>query len=239
MRLCTSACSFVLQLCRDSGIHLCLPYLYLILCFNVISDSLFLVICMIQLSFLSFFVLDEADRMVERGHFKELQSIIDMLPKTNRQQRPEPKSLKGCKRQREKPRKTPREKSPEVYLDSDDNEQSSDKEDEEDAEEGGEGQGDEEPAVDDIDMDSTFPTTDKKESTRKRQTLVFSATLALPSGFKKKLKRGFLGDKGGSKKNEYSVASLSERAGVNANAAIIDLTTKNIVAKKLEESVIE
>lgn len=30
---------------------------------------------------LRFFVLDEADRMVEKGHFKELQSIIDTLPK--------------------------------------------------------------------------------------------------------------------------------------------------------------
>ncbi|KAJ6903744.1 DEAD-box ATP-dependent RNA helicase 13-like [Populus alba x Populus x berolinensis] len=29
---------------------------------------------------LSFFVLDEADRMIENGHFRELQSIIDMLP---------------------------------------------------------------------------------------------------------------------------------------------------------------
>lgn len=30
---------------------------------------------------LRFFVLDEADRMVEKGHFAELQSIIDSLPK--------------------------------------------------------------------------------------------------------------------------------------------------------------
>ncbi|GBG72231.1 hypothetical protein CBR_g11163 [Chara braunii] len=36
---------------------------------------------LIQLDHLSFFVLDEADRMVQRGHFQELQSIIDLLPK--------------------------------------------------------------------------------------------------------------------------------------------------------------
>lgn len=34
-----------------------------------------------QVDDLRFFVLDEADRMVEKGHFKELQSIIDTLPK--------------------------------------------------------------------------------------------------------------------------------------------------------------
>ncbi|KAF4364325.1 hypothetical protein G4B88_003653 [Cannabis sativa] len=32
---------------------------------------------------LSFFVLDEADRMIENGHLHELQSIIDMLPMTS------------------------------------------------------------------------------------------------------------------------------------------------------------
>lgn len=36
---------------------------------------------LIQVDDLRFFVLDEADRMVEKGHFKELQSIIDTLPK--------------------------------------------------------------------------------------------------------------------------------------------------------------
>eukprot|EP00232_Nephroselmis_pyriformis_P027219 CAMPEP_0182852292 /NCGR_PEP_ID=MMETSP0034_2-20130328/86_1 /TAXON_ID=156128 /ORGANISM="Nephroselmis pyriformis, Strain CCMP717" /LENGTH=458 /DNA_ID=CAMNT_0024982993 /DNA_START=42 /DNA_END=1414 /DNA_ORIENTATION=+ len=34
-----------------------------------------------DLSRLSFFVLDEADRMVERGHFQEVSQLIDMLPK--------------------------------------------------------------------------------------------------------------------------------------------------------------
>ncbi|KAK3148568.1 hypothetical protein QOZ80_3BG0296650 [Eleusine coracana subsp. coracana] len=38
---------------------------------------------LVELHSLSFFVLDEADRMIERGHFHELQSIIEMLPLTN------------------------------------------------------------------------------------------------------------------------------------------------------------
>ncbi|KAE8721759.1 DEAD-box ATP-dependent RNA helicase 13 [Hibiscus syriacus] len=37
---------------------------------------------LVELHSLSFFVLDEADRMVEAGHFCELQSIIEMLPMT-------------------------------------------------------------------------------------------------------------------------------------------------------------
>ncbi|KAI7740635.1 hypothetical protein M8C21_013883 [Ambrosia artemisiifolia] len=35
---------------------------------------------LVELHSLSFFVLDEADRMIDNGHFQELQSIIDMLP---------------------------------------------------------------------------------------------------------------------------------------------------------------
>ncbi|XP_031482319.1 DEAD-box ATP-dependent RNA helicase 13 isoform X2 [Nymphaea colorata] len=38
---------------------------------------------LVELESLSFFVLDEADRMIENGHFQELQSIIDMLPKVS------------------------------------------------------------------------------------------------------------------------------------------------------------
>ena len=43
---------------------------------------------MTELSALSFFVLDEADRMVERGHFKELTSIILHIPQPPRIKRP-------------------------------------------------------------------------------------------------------------------------------------------------------
>ena len=41
-----------------------------------------------ELSALSFFVLDEADRMVERGHFSELTSIIQNIPQPPRIKRP-------------------------------------------------------------------------------------------------------------------------------------------------------
>jgi len=174
---------------------------------------------LLELSLLSFFVLDEADRMVEKGHFQELQSIIDMLPSTNRKLHSH--SLVQAST-------APNGKLPRHESESDDREAPTHRE-----------AGVEEMPVDGVQFGSDIHEPQNETLKKKRQTLVFSATLALPPGFKKKLKRGFLGDNGVSKKNEYSVASLSERAGVSHQAAIIDLTTRTVVAKKLEESVIE
>lgn len=124
-------------------------------------------------------MLDEADRMVQNGHFKELQSIIDMLPMSN--------------------------------ISTEDNSQNA------------------ENCV-------TVSSYQKK----KRQTLVFSATVALSADFRKKLKHGT------QKKQKQSltdglnsIETLSERAGMRPNAAIIDLTNPSILAAKLEESFIE
>jgi hypothetical protein len=182
------------------------------------NNLVFFILC-VQLSLLSFFVLDEADRMVEKGHFQELQSIIDMLPSTNRKLHSH--SLVQAST-------APNGKLPRHESESDDREAPTHRE-----------EGVEEMPVDGVQFGSDIHEPQNETLKKKRQTLVFSATLALPPGFKKKLKRGFLGDNGVSKKNEYSVASLSERAGVSHQAAIIDLTTQTVVAKKLEESVIE
>ena len=133
-----------------------------------------------QLDSLSFFVLDEADRMVEKGHFQELQSIMSMLPigKNN------------------------------VTNGAED------------------------------DLGLTSPCNDGKKTVR-RQNFVFSATLTLPSGFRNKLKKGQIQVKQRQNNDESSVASLSERAGIRPNAAIVDLTSQNIVADKLQESLIQ
>jgi superfamily II DNA/RNA helicase len=48
---------------------------------NILLSPNYRALPLIQVDDLRFFVLDEADRMVEKGHFKELQSIIDTLPK--------------------------------------------------------------------------------------------------------------------------------------------------------------
>lgn len=216
-----------------------------------------------QLSQLSFFVLDEADRMVERGHFKELQTIMDMLPKTERELDEKPPQRR--KRRREAPKEDADEEQEEddeqedgnveVYPDSDDDnaeeavdeEQEANEEQGDDEQEGDEdgelddeqeGDQDQQIVAEDVDMEEEFPGSTNIKPVKKRQTLVFSATLALPPGFKKKLKRGFFDNKSVSK-NEYSVASLIQKAAMRSNAEIVDLTTKDILAKKLEESVIE
>lgn len=124
--------------------------------------------------FLSFFVLDEADRMIEAGHFRELQSIIDMLP-SKESTESQPENTENCVTLANLPRK-------------------------------------------------------------KRQTFVFSATLALSADFRKKLKRGSLHAK---KDDLSSFETLSQRAGMRANTAIVDLTSSSILANNLVESVIE
>ncbi|KAL6971184.1 RNA helicase [Sarracenia purpurea var. burkii] len=133
---------------------------------------------LVELHSLYYFVLDEADRMIENGHFHELQSIIDMLPMTSGSHEGHPQNSQNCM-------------------------------------------------------------TELSFQKKKRQTLMFSATLALSDDFRKKLKRGSLKSKPLMDDDLNSMEILSERAGMRANAAIVNLTNATIVADKLEESFIE
>ncbi|KAK1591633.1 hypothetical protein Q3G72_010722 [Acer saccharum] len=133
---------------------------------------------LVELHSLSFFVLDEADRMIENGHFRELQSIIDMLPMTNGSIEGQSQQTQNC-------------------------------------------------------------VTVSSLQQKKRQTLVFSATLALSADFRKKLKHGALKSKQSTTDGLNSIETLSERAGMKANVAIVDLTNALVLAKKLEESFID
>uniref|UniRef100_A0A1D1XUE2 DEAD-box ATP-dependent RNA helicase 13 n=1 Tax=Anthurium amnicola TaxID=1678845 RepID=A0A1D1XUE2_9ARAE len=133
---------------------------------------------LVELSSLSFFVLDEADRMIENGHFNELESIIDMLPSNGGFIEPCSQAAESCN-------------------------------------------------------------TVSGSLQNKRQTFVFSATIALSDNFRKKLRRGFLRAKPSSGDGLSSIERLSERAGMRADVAVVDLTNASIVAEKLEESFIE
>uniref|UniRef100_A0A2P2LU78 ATP-dependent RNA helicase n=2 Tax=Rhizophora mucronata TaxID=61149 RepID=A0A2P2LU78_RHIMU len=132
----------------------------------------------VELHSLSFFVLDEADRMIENGHFRELQSIIDMLPITSSSVEGQSQNTQNC---------------------------------------------------------VTFSSLQRK----KRQTFVFSATIALSADFRKKLRRGSLKSNHSKVDEINSIETLSERAGMKPNAAIFDLTKTSILADKLEESFVE
>ncbi|CAN6719064.1 unnamed protein product [Malus baccata var. baccata] len=133
---------------------------------------------LVELHSLSFFVLDEADRMIENGHFHEMQSIIDMLPVRNT--------------------------STESHSENAQNSVSI----------------------------SNF-------QRKKRQTFVFSATIALSPDFRKKLKRSSQKPNQSMSDGVNSIEALSERAGMRDNVAIIDLTNTSILANKLVESFIE
>lgn len=116
--------------------------------------------------------------MIENGHFRELQSIIDMLPVTSGSIEGQSQQTQNC---------------------------------------------------------MTVSTLQRK----KRQTLVFSATIALSADFRKKLKHGSIKSKQSTIDGLNSIETLSERAGMKPNVAIVDLTNASILANKLEESFIE
>lgn len=107
--------------------------------------------------------------MIERGHYHELQSIIDMLPVTS-------------------------------------------------------GPG----------TESSNSQSELNVQRKKRQTFVFSATIALSDNFRKKLKRG-ISTSGSISGGLSSIETLSERAGMRPDAAVVDLTNASIMANKLEE----
>ncbi|XP_057531475.1 DEAD-box ATP-dependent RNA helicase 13-like isoform X2 [Amaranthus tricolor] len=133
---------------------------------------------LVELHSLSFFVLDEADRMIENGHFHELQFIIDMLPANSG-------------------------------------------------------------AIEKCSQDVQNCTTVSSFQRKKRQTLVFSATIALSADFRKKLKRGTVKLKQSATYGLSSLEALSERAGLRPEAAIFDLTSESIMTSNLVESFLE
>lgn len=132
----------------------------------------------LQLHSLSFFVLDEADRMIEKGHFHEMQSIIDMLPMVNGSSEQSTKATATCQ---------------------------------------------------------TVPNLQQK----KRQTFVFSATIALSDNYRRKLKRGFSSSKTSNSDGLSSIETLSQRAGIRPDVAVVDLTNPAVLAHNLEESFLE
>ncbi|KNA24622.1 hypothetical protein SOVF_013960 [Spinacia oleracea] len=133
---------------------------------------------LVELHSLSFFVLDEADRMIENGHFQELRSIIDLLPGTSGVTEKHFQDVQNC-------------------------------------------------------------TTISNFQRKKRQTFVFSATIALSRDFRKKLKRGSLKSKHSATDGLSSLEALSERAGMKPDAAVFDLTSESIMTSNLEESFLE
>ena len=117
---------------------------------------------------LTFLTLDEADRMVERGHFKELESVIKSIPEP-------PETRRIARSAKLTKRKQPMAATKVVSNDS----KTKKKGDEEEEDDDDEKENDEE----------NEPAADNRIMARDRQTFVFSATLTVPDEVKYKLDR--------------------------------------------------
>jgi ATP-dependent RNA helicase DDX24/MAK5 len=120
---------------------------------------------------MTFLTLDEADRMVERGHFKELESVIKSIP--------EPPETRRIARSA----KLTKRKQPMMTKVSDN---SGGKKNKKKGEKNGE---EEEQNEGEEDDDEEKDPTDNRIMARDRQTFVFSATLTVPDEVKYKLDR--------------------------------------------------
>ena len=200
----------------------------------------------LDLGRLNFLVLDEADRMVERGHFAELRNIIDILPMPPRVKRPPgaakatPETLKVFKKRG--PASAPANAG----------------------KRGGKGmKGGNAPVVDG-DIVEGFVSKDangdgdgapdgveislRPSQMLDRQTFVFSATLTVPDSVRRKLKRGrHVGDgKPGSDKKEkgdkatQTLSGLMEAVPFYGRVKLVDLTDQSrTVAERVTESALE
>ena len=117
---------------------------------------------------LTFLTLDEADRMVERGHFKELENVIKSIPEP-------PETRRIARSAKLTKRKQPMMTMSKKVTTNSGKEKKNEKEEQEEEEEEEE--------------ENEEPTTDNRIMARDRQTFVFSATLTVPDEVKYKLDR--------------------------------------------------
>ena len=191
----------------------------------------------VDLGRLNFLVLDEADRMVERGHFRELSDIIETLPIPPRIKRPPgaakatPETLKVFKSRagNADASSAPRGKK------------------------GGKGQKGGNAEIVDTDIvveasgDGAAAVNLRPSQMLDRQTFVFSATLTVPDNVRRKLKKrqaqAFAGEdkkKAASGANAGTLASLMEAVPFYGRVKLVDLTDQSqTVAKGVTESSLE
>ena len=206
----------------------------------------------LDLGRLNFLVLDEADRMVERGHFAELRNIIDILPMPPRVKRPPgaakatPETLKVFKKRGPAPAPANGGKR------------------------GGKGmKGGNAPAADGDVVESVAAQPRGADDAKRdgdgadgaeislrpsqmldRQTFVFSATLTVPDGVRRKLKRGRHvsdGNKVNDKKEKekgavasQTLSGLMEAVPFYGRVKLVDLTDQSrTVAERVAESALE
>ncbi|GIL54325.1 hypothetical protein Vafri_9897 [Volvox africanus] len=199
-----------------------------------------------DLSRLSFLVLDEADRMVAQGHYKELSSILERLPHpANRKENTEDaefaemrKAKEKERRMKEKQRQQQRQKLERERREVDPDERLDDVEEGKhaDAEEGGE---DPEQLPEEAEEEEEGGGgEDGKQRGKKHlmQTFVFSATLTLPLFLKKRIRRGG----GGAGGSAATLESLMDRVPFRTSPQprVVDLTPQRRLAERVTEAAV-
>ncbi|GLI61466.1 hypothetical protein VaNZ11_003859, partial [Volvox africanus] len=191
-----------------------------------------------DLSRLSFLVLDEADRMVAQGHYKELSSILERLPHpANRRENTEDAEFAEMRKAKEKERRM-KEKQQQGQK-SERERRGGDPAERLDAveEEGGGGE-DPEQLQEEEEGGEDETEADGKQRGKKHlmQTFVFSATLTLPLFLKSRIRRGG----GGAGGSAATLESLMDRVPFRTSPQprVVDLTPQRRLAERVTEAAV-
>jgi superfamily II DNA/RNA helicase len=177
-------------------------------------------------SHLSFLVLDEADRMLAQGHFQELTSILDQVPRSGQQRAntydpdfEEAFAAETGRRREGKTGKGAKGRKGEVEVEEVVDEEAED-EGADDAEEGEDEDAGAAPSASAPERAAVPGAAQKSTKGQLMQTMVFSATLTLPANLRKRLRAGGGGSGGGA-----SLESLIDKMHFRGDPRIVDLTT--------------
>ena len=204
---------------------------------------------------LNFLVLDEADRMVERGHFAELHNIIDILPMPPRVsgRRAPPRRRPRRSRCSRSAGETPTRERGKRGRQGDEG-GNADPDRDGDIVEGHvpEARDIARAADDDADDADGAEISLRPSQMLDRQTFVFSATLTVPDSVRRKLKRGSSREARDGKKEEgnetkgkgdkasHTLSGLMEAVPFYGRVKLVDLTDQSrTVAKGVAESALE
>eukprot|EP01024_Parvocaulis_polyphysoides_P031167 TRINITY_DN2823_c0_g1_i1.p1 TRINITY_DN2823_c0_g1~~TRINITY_DN2823_c0_g1_i1.p1 ORF type:complete len:631 (+),score=121.34 TRINITY_DN2823_c0_g1_i1:83-1894(+) len=166
-----------------------------------------------QVGNLRFFVLDEADRMMQMGLFKELTNILGMLPY--------PSNLMEQEELEDEYKQQVGEDDGDEVDDQREDDNDEDNEDDENSE------------LQNLGEEEDNLTKSKSIKNSPLQTFIFSATLTLPANLKQRLRKGKEGGAGG---KVPTLEALLEQLQFRGKPKIVDLTPTQKVAEKVQES---
>ncbi|PSC76969.1 DEAD-box ATP-dependent RNA helicase 13 [Micractinium conductrix] len=186
-----------------------------------------------NLSRLSFLVIDEADRMVQQGHYGELSSILGAIPTHQALAEPEAPL----------PEPEPEQREPKRKIGADGEEEAEEEEEEggsgSEREEDGSGGDEEQQEQEAADAQQQQEEEEEEEQAvrprpHRMQTFVFSATLTLPASLRRRLRKG-----GGGASGSSDLDVLMDNIPFRGKPKIVDLTSDRKLADRIEEACIE